>query len=452
MPFKIECPACKQKLSARDDLKGRTVKCPSCQANFTVGANGEQTKQPTASRVAAPANGSLSSHISSDAKPETAASHEVFISHSTKDKAAADEIVAALEKAGIRCWIASRALHASQSWAGAIVDAIRTSRVMVVVYSSHANESRHVLNEVERAVANNLALVPIRLEDAPMRNDLELFLSSVQWIDALDGHLQELLPELARLVTALIQSSPFVPHAAMQKRLKRRLTIRFAAVSLIIAIGLLGLIVWKMFYNESQVRRGKVMVQIEELITHQIAPESWEVNRGHGQMNAIGETMTVNTNQDIQWKIQAFLNDRRKDFGLPPQFARSREPLEASIEERLDQDLPSALEYTDADLQDVVMSLQDKWKMPILLNKAALEEKGIGTDSPVNVVLSGPNLSCRKALLLMLKNLQLTYVIQDSVLIITTNDDAEKNLTARTYDLSDLIDAWASSRAALNGT
>ncbi len=34
--------------------------------------------------------------------------HDVFISHSAKDKATADAVCAVLEAEGIRCWIAPR--------------------------------------------------------------------------------------------------------------------------------------------------------------------------------------------------------------------------------------------------------------------------------------------------------------------------------------------------------
>ena len=58
--------------------------------------------------------------------------------------------------------------------------------------------------------------------------------------------------------------------------------------------------------------------------------------------------------------------------------------------------------------------------------RPALEEIGVGTDEPVTVNLH--NISLRSALRLMLKNLQLTYIIQDEVLMITTPEEAEKRI------------------------
>ena len=81
--------------------------------------------------------------------------------------------------------------------------------------------------------------------------------------------------------------------------------------------------------------------------------------------------------------------------------------------------------------------MADEYGIPIQLNKTALEEAGIGTDAPVNITLH--NISLRSALRLMLKNVQLTYIIQDEVLIITTKEDAEKDLVVKVYPVADLV-------------
>ena len=49
------------------------------------------------------------------------------------------------------------------------------------------------------------------------------------------------------------------------------------------------------------------------------------------------------------------------------------------------------------------------------------------------------NITLRSALRLMLKNLQLTYIIQDEVLMITTPEEAEKQLVVKVYPVADLV-------------
>src|SRR5215468_4000183 len=76
---------------------------------------------------------------------------DAFISHPHENKATADAACATLEAAGIRCWIAPRDIPFGTEWPEAIVDAIDRSAVMVLIFSSHANQSKQVGREVRRA-------------------------------------------------------------------------------------------------------------------------------------------------------------------------------------------------------------------------------------------------------------------------------------------------------------
>ena len=75
--------------------------------------------------------------------------HDVFISHSTQDKAVSDAICAALENEGMRCWIAPRDVQPGRSFAGEITRAIQQSKIMVLVFSANSNNSEQVLREVQ---------------------------------------------------------------------------------------------------------------------------------------------------------------------------------------------------------------------------------------------------------------------------------------------------------------
>ena len=109
-------------------------------------------------------------------------SHDVFISYSSDDKVIAFAICEALEKGGVKCWIAPRDILGN--YGAAIIKAIKNSKLMVLVLSSHANQSEHVHREVERAADKGLTIYPFRLEDVLPSEDLELFISSEQWFDA----------------------------------------------------------------------------------------------------------------------------------------------------------------------------------------------------------------------------------------------------------------------------
>lgn len=125
---------------------------------------------------------------------------DAFISHSSQDKQAADATCAALEQAGIRCWIAPRDVRAGREYAEQIIEAIDSCRVMVLIFSSHANASNQVRREIERAVSKAITIVTLRIEDVLPTKSMELYLNSIHWLDAvtppLTRHLQRLVEQV----------------------------------------------------------------------------------------------------------------------------------------------------------------------------------------------------------------------------------------------------------------
>jgi hypothetical protein len=134
--------------------------------------------------------------------------YDVFISHSSKDKAAADAVCALLESDGLRCWIAPRDVQAGVSYAGAIIDAINGCRAMVLIFSDAANASPQIEREIERAANRQIPLLPFRIENVAPQHGLEYFLSTPHWLDAFTPPLEAHIRELARQLHALLDIRP----------------------------------------------------------------------------------------------------------------------------------------------------------------------------------------------------------------------------------------------------
>ena len=123
--------------------------------------------------------------------------HDVFISHSARDKPYADAVCAKLESRGIRCWIAPRDIEPGMDWGAALIEAIDGARVMLLVFSSHANGSPQIKREVERAVNKELIVVPVRVEDVKPTGNLEYFLGTPHWLDAITEPFERHLDRIA---------------------------------------------------------------------------------------------------------------------------------------------------------------------------------------------------------------------------------------------------------------
>jgi len=131
--------------------------------------------------------------------------HEVFISHSSKDKPFADAVCAGLESRGVRCWIAPRDVLPGISWSEAIVDAVEECSVFLLILTSNSNSSKQTINEVDIAVNHNKTIVPFRLEDFKPTGSMEYFLGNLHWLDALSPGLEAHITKLADYVLKILE-------------------------------------------------------------------------------------------------------------------------------------------------------------------------------------------------------------------------------------------------------
>jgi TIR domain len=130
--------------------------------------------------------------------------HDVFISHSTRDKHITDQICHHLEQEGIRCWMAPRDILPGRDWPASIVDAITQSSLMLLIFSENANESAQIYREIGVASEERVPVVPFRIQEIQPSKNLRYFLSTPHWLDALPppatDHLEYLTDTLRRLL------------------------------------------------------------------------------------------------------------------------------------------------------------------------------------------------------------------------------------------------------------
>jgi formylglycine-generating enzyme required for sulfatase activity len=133
--------------------------------------------------------------------------HDVFISHASGDKVTAHAVCARLEQHGIRCWIAPRDIRPGADWPSSIVEAIRASRAMVLIFSGSANESREIPKEVSQAVKHGLSVITFRIQDVQPAGSLDYNLQSLHCLDALTPPLERHIDSLYETLTTVLASS-----------------------------------------------------------------------------------------------------------------------------------------------------------------------------------------------------------------------------------------------------
>lgn len=132
--------------------------------------------------------------------------HNIFISYSSKQKSIADGVCHYLEENGFKCWMAPRDIPAGSEYTDLIVKAIKSSNVVVLIYSQSAGVSRWVKSEINIAFSSDKPILPFRIDETRVVEAFEI-LNQIHWIDAFPQYADR-LPDLLNSVCGFLGRQP----------------------------------------------------------------------------------------------------------------------------------------------------------------------------------------------------------------------------------------------------
>jgi formylglycine-generating enzyme required for sulfatase activity len=138
----------------------------------------------------------------------------IFISYSSKDQKSAEAICTAIEHRGFECWISSRDIGPGENFQTQVVRAIRRAQVMVLVFSSNANNSEEIKKELVLAGQSRLVVIPVRVEDVAPDEAFAYEFATRQWIDVF-GDWEHAIQRVVRQIEGVIGEAPAKPSAAV---------------------------------------------------------------------------------------------------------------------------------------------------------------------------------------------------------------------------------------------
>jgi TolB-like protein/Tfp pilus assembly protein PilF len=188
------------------------------------------------------------------------ASSDVFVSYASHDVAVANAIVAALERHGLKCWIAPRDVIPGSLYADGIVRAISGAKVFALVLSEQAIASSHVGKEIERASSKRRPIIAVRTDLAPLTPAFEYFLSESQWIDLGPGDADAAFAKLVEAARRHLTARPAIEQGASPDRhtldrksatqQTRRIVAAAVAVVAVVAVALAYFILEKYWVSK----------------------------------------------------------------------------------------------------------------------------------------------------------------------------------------------------------
>ena len=141
--------------------------------------------------------------------------YDVFISYSSHDQKVVEGLCAYLEAHKIRCFVAYRDIPKGVVWAQAIIEALEESRMMVVVFSEHFNNSVQVDREIELASEDKKPILTVRISNEAFKGAKKYYLKNIHWIDAFPNPQQvfgSVAENVARLLGIKLETSQPAPQ------------------------------------------------------------------------------------------------------------------------------------------------------------------------------------------------------------------------------------------------
>ncbi len=112
-------------------------------------------------------------------------------------------------------------------------------------------------------------------------------------------------------------------------------------------------------------------------------------------------------------------------------------PAERMIREKLLETV--SVSFQSRPLSYAIETIGQMTGIPIVPDPVGLAAEGLTTDQPVSLELNGNSISLKSALNLMLEPLNLTYVVKNEVLMITSRRTVQKQRISKPYPVGDLV-------------
>lgn len=162
---------------------------------------------------------------------------KVFISYASAEINEARNICRIVEKNNIKCFIAERDIRPGREYAGEIITGLNEASTMILLMSKSANESPHVLREVEYAVSHHKKVIVYQLEEVILSKSMEYFLMACQWILLGEDQKNRLLGAISETTGEEIKvKSDESQDKASNKVLKFSLGVAILVIVLLLAL------------------------------------------------------------------------------------------------------------------------------------------------------------------------------------------------------------------------
>lgn len=221
--------------------------------------------------------------------------HDVYICYDERDLETAKQVCDTLEDNGFDCWLKNRDAGVKHM-VDEIMEAIKKSKVMVLLYSKDSKQSNFVNNEVDIAFAEKRSILVYQIDESKLDGSLEFFLRNKPWIKAYpnpEDQYDTLIKDTQRLVKEQKHADRNIVNVIKKHKLKI-----IGVVVLLLVVGVLGYMMYgggNGGTNATQIKSGDFELKITDFHVDDVRKEKTDWNYSYFVAGTVSPTPGANS-------------------------------------------------------------------------------------------------------------------------------------------------------------
>ncbi len=201
--------------------------------------------------------------------------HDVYICYDEKDLEIAKDVCETLENKGLECWLKNRDAGVDHV-VNEIMNAIRNTKLMILIYSENSKHSNFVNNEVDVAFAEKRSILVFQIDDSKLEGGLEFFLRNKPWIKAYPNP-EDKFDTLTNDASKMVKEQKSKDRSISNVLKKHKLPVIIGVVVILLIVGVLGYMVYDGSSggtSNSSVKAGDMDIKITDFHVDDVRNES----------------------------------------------------------------------------------------------------------------------------------------------------------------------------------
>lgn len=164
--------------------------------------------------------------------------HDVYLSYEEKDLETALDVCETLESNGLKCWMKNRDVD-DDNRVKAIINAIKQTRMVLVILSENSKTSKFINNEVNEAFDADKSFLVYYIDESELEGSLEYFLKAKPSVKAYPNP-EEKNDLLIKISKNLVKKQKKQDNSIKNIIAKNKIAVAIGIIALVVIVAAVG--------------------------------------------------------------------------------------------------------------------------------------------------------------------------------------------------------------------